>query len=63
MVKARIATNRQRKKPAAVSGAGFVISSDDATLPVICPTCQILSKMQQTNSGKLKTLVQNSAQA
>ena len=30
------------KKPAAVSRAGFRNSCDDADMPVICPTCQII---------------------
>jgi hypothetical protein len=48
----------EKKSPRAVCGAGFMISLDGATVPVICPTRQIqnLTKRQPRKSDKLKPL-------
>jgi hypothetical protein len=49
---------QKEKSPRAVCGAGFMISLDGATVPVICPTRQIqnLTKRQPRKSDKLKPL-------
>jgi hypothetical protein len=43
------------KKPAAVSGAGFENSCDDASMPLICPTCQILTENSANHIRKIET--------
>jgi hypothetical protein len=42
------------KSPRRMNGAGSSNSCDDVTLPVICPTCQTLMKIQQSIFAKLK---------
>jgi hypothetical protein len=51
----------ETKKPAGISSCEPYDCCDDDTLPVICPTYQILSKMSETKFGKLKPAPQVAA--
>jgi hypothetical protein len=48
----------QSKKPAGGFNRAGPALSDDANMPVICPTCQTLSKMPQIGFAKLKLHLQ-----
>jgi hypothetical protein len=46
------------KKPAATVSLRAFDICDDATMPVICPTCQTLSKIERTRFGRSKPILQ-----
>jgi hypothetical protein len=59
VVQSRNERAEKLKKPAAVNLAtGSHRFRDDANLHLICPTCQILIKMQQNQLGRLKPILQ-----